>query len=96
MNEREVSIREICSLVNRLNNKVVDLQNSLDMLEAEVLAIGNLLVKKQTITLKELDNYTALIVKQKMAEKQVHRAPDGSLKDIREEFEEAVQNRIRQ
>ncbi len=94
MKENEVSIREICSLVNRLNNKVVDLAESLDMLEAEVLAVGNLLIRKNVMSVKELDNYTALVVKQKAAERRTLRS--GAIPALREEFEDALQNKIRQ
>lgn len=94
MEEKEISIREICSLVNRLSAKVVELQNSVDMLEVEVLAIGNILVNKKIFTIKELDNYTSLVVKQKIAEKSTQRS--GPIPALREEFEEALQNKIKQ
>lgn len=94
MDEKTISIREICSLVNRLTNKIIELQNSNDMLEAEVLAIGNLLVKKNIFTIKELDNYTSLVVKQKIVEKETQR--NGPIPALREEFEEALQNKIKQ
>lgn len=94
MEEKEISIREICSLVNRLSAKVIELQNSVDILEAEVLAIGNLLVNKKIFTIKELDNYTSLVVKQKIAEKSTQRS--GPIPALREEFEEALQNKIKQ
>ena len=94
MEEKEISIREICSLVNRLSAKVTELQNSVDMLEAEVLAIGNILENKKIFTIKELDNYTSLVVKQKIAEKSTQRS--GPIPALREEFEEALQNKIKQ
>ena len=94
MEEKKISIREICSLVNRLSAKMVELQNSVDMLEAEVLAIGNLLVNKKMFTIKELNNYTSLVVKQKIAEKSTQRS--GPIPALREEFEEALQNKIKQ
>lgn len=94
MEEKKISIREICSLVNRLSAKVIELQNSVDILEAEVLAIGNLLVNKKIFTIKELDNYTSLFVKQKIAEKSTQRS--GPIPALREEFEEALQNKIKQ
>lgn len=94
MEEKEISIREICSLVNRLSAKATELQNSVDMLEAEVLAIGNILVNKKIFTIKELDNYTSLVVKQKIAEKSTQRS--GPIPALREEFEEALQNKIKQ
>lgn len=94
MNEREISVREICSIVNRLSKKVSDLQDSIEIFEAEVLAIGNILLKKNILSIKELDNYTSLVIKQKIAEKETKR--NGPIPALREEFEEALQEKIQQ
>lgn len=94
IDKEPVGIREVCSRVNRLNEKVKTLQDTVDFLEAEVLALGNILVRRELLTLKELENCTAVVIRQRLARQEAERR--GPIHALREEFEEALQERIRQ
>lgn len=95
MNEENLpSMKELCARFKILEQKVLTLQSTKDFLEAEVLALGNLLLKRGIITVDELDVYTKVIIKQKMSD--LEASKNAPIAALREEFLEEVQKRIEQ
>lgn len=88
------SAKELCSRIVRLQTTVGELLDNINFLEAEVLALGNILIKKNILTLKELEQLTSAIIHQKIAEKST-RSVNAS-DELRKEFVEALQKKIHQ
>lgn len=93
-NEKTISIKELCSRMNRLQNKCSQLQDKVFFLESEVLALGNILIKHDLLSLKELESYTSVIVRQKTAQQEIDKKKP--IPALKEEFEEALQRKIQQ
>lgn len=86
--------KELCAKIEFLKDKVGRLQETIDFLEAEVIAIGNVLIKHNVLTLKEIETFTSVAINQKIAEKN-SRSPNAS-EELRQEFQEALQEKIKQ
>ena len=87
--------RELCARIVRLKNKVQSLQDTCFFLESEVLALGNLLIKKGILTQKELDQFTSVVVNQKIAQHEADKKK-ANYHLLKEEFEEALQRKVKQ
>lgn len=86
--------KELCARISRFQSKVETLQETVDFLEAEVLALGNILIKKNILSLKEIEQLTSAIIHQKIAEKSSHSS--NASESLRQEFEDALQEKIKQ
>lgn len=60
-----VAEREILGRVQLLTEETRRLRGEVAFLEAEVLAMGNILLKKGGVTLEELRHYTSLALKER-------------------------------
>lgn len=72
----EISKEQFDSFINYVGNLrriVEDLQTDMEILDAQTIALGNLLLKKKILTLEELTNYTSGVMGMKIAEKRKER-----------------------
>ena len=91
--EKNESFQELCSRIERLKNKTNQLQDNVFFLEAEVIALGNILLKHGILNLKELEEFTSAAVKQKYSEDQIKRK-NSYIPALQEEFVDALQKKI--
>ncbi len=62
-------IEELGLEVYNLKRKVISLEDSNFFLEAEVLALGNLLIKQKMVQEEDLVNFTEVVLKQRIQER---------------------------
>lgn len=86
---------EICSRIEILQRKVLELSDMVFFLESEVLALGNMLIKSKHIDSKELNRMTELVLKQKVKERENERN-SSPIHMTREELQSAIQENIKQ
>lgn len=86
---------EICSRIEILQRKVLELSDMVFFLESEVLALGNMLIKSKHIDPKELNRMTELVLKQKVKERENERS-SSPIHMTREELQSAIQENIKQ
>lgn len=86
---------EVCSRVEILQRKVLELSDMVFFLESEVLALGNMLIKSKYIDSKELNRMTELVLKQKVKERENERN-SSPIHMTREELQSAIQEKIKQ
>lgn len=86
---------EICSRIEILQRKVLELSDMVFFLESEVLALGNMLIKSKHIDSKELNRMTELVLKQKVKERENERS-SSPIHMTREELQSAIQENIKQ
>lgn len=86
---------EVCSRVETLQRKVLELSDMVFFLESEVLALGNMLIKSKYIDSKELNRMTELVLKQKVKERENERN-SSPIHMTREELQSAIQEKIKQ
>lgn len=87
--------QELCARIIRLQNKVKSLQDNCFFLESEVIALGNILIRKGILTQKELEQFTSVVVNQKIAQREADKK-QANYHLLKDEFEEALQRKISQ
>ena len=93
--EKNNTAKELCARIERLKYKVQSLQDVCFFLESEVIALGNLLIQKRILTQKELEQFTSIVVNQKIAQREVDKN-NSNFHLLKEEFEEALQQKVQQ
>ena len=60
---------ELCARIEVLKRRVLELSDMVMFLESEVLALGNLLISSKSISSKDLNLMTELVLKQKIKDR---------------------------
>ena len=91
----EKDFRSLCSIVTQCSNKVRELLDKVEYLDAEVIALGNVLIRKNIMSLEEIKNFTEIVMKQKTFERQKEREQGfAGAKVLRNELEEVLSAQI--
>lgn len=91
----ENDLRSLCSIVTQCRNQVRELLDRVEYLDAEVIALGNILIRKNIMSLEEIKKFTEIVMKQKTLERQKQREQGiAGAKVLRNELEEALSAQI--
>ena len=84
---------ELCARIEVLKRRVLELSDMVMFLESEVLALGNLLISSKSISSKDLNLMTELVLKQKIKDRENEKSSSPSHM-TKEELQSAIQGKI--
>ena len=84
---------ELCARIEVLKRRVLELSDMVMFLEAEVLALGNLLISSKSISSKDLNLMTELVLKQKIKDRENEKS-SSPIHMTKEELQSAIQGKI--